>query len=138
MGGWMFNTRPRRTDARGGFTLLEVLIAFVIMTIVLTALFRGFASGLRGLDISEGYATAALQARSKLDELGILIPLEPGGAEGEFSDGARWNLSIEAFDPPGDSIATDLPVMAYRVELLVSWGEDRSLRLETLRLGEPL
>ena len=136
MVGWKWFTPTRSTDGKAGFTLLEVLIAFVIMTIVLAALYRGFAGGLRGLDTSEGYALAAMQAQSKLDEVGTAIPLEAGVTSGEFDDGMTWELTVDPFEIAGVTEADDLPVGGYRVVLEVTWEETRNLRFETLRLGE--
>jgi len=140
MGGLRWFTPKRSSDTAAGFTLVEVLIAFVIMTIVLGALFRAFSGGLRGLDTSEGYAIAAMQAQSKLDEIGSDIPLEPGITTGTFDNGDEWELDISPFDLPGQGAGAGeeevSPLRAYKVMLQVSWDKTRSLSFETLRLGE--
>ncbi|HMB77554.1 MAG TPA: prepilin-type N-terminal cleavage/methylation domain-containing protein [Kiloniellaceae bacterium] len=127
----------RSSDDAAGFTLIEVLIAFVIMTVMLGALFKAFSGGLRGLDASEGYAIAAMEAQSKLAEVGRSFPLEPGATSGEFESGAHWSLDISPFDLPNLSSNDEPPLLAYKVELQVTWDETRGLTFETLRLGEP-
>lgn len=136
MGALKWFAPTRSSDGAAGFTLIEVLIAFVIMTIMLGALFRAFSGGLHGLDTSEGYAIAAMEAQSKLAEVGTAIPLEPGVTSGEFDNGALWELDIAPFDFPGQTADEELDVLAFRVALQVTWDESRSLTFETLRLGE--
>ena len=68
--------------SRGGFTLLEVLIAFAILAVAMTALMQAFSQGLRGLEVAEDYATAIMLARSKMAEVGpaedvVSDPLHP-------------------------------------------------------------
>jgi prepilin-type N-terminal cleavage/methylation domain-containing protein len=50
-----------------GFSLLEVLVAFVILSLVATALFRLFSGALNNASASEDYSRAVLVAESALD-----------------------------------------------------------------------
>lgn len=129
--------RHRPRGAAAGFTLIEVLIAFVILALALGALLPGFSAGLRGLDAADDYATAALLAESRLAAVGREAPLEEGTTSGAFDDRFRWRLDVTALpeaDPEGV-----LPVLPYAVALTVSWGEGdgRAIVIETLRLGPP-
>ena len=129
--------RPPGSAAAGGFTLIEVLIAFVILALALGALLPGFSAGLRGLDAADDYATAAMFAESRLAAVGREAPLEEGTTSGEFDERFSWRLDVTALpeaDPDGV-----LPVLPYGVVLTVSWGEGdgRSIVVETLRLGPP-
>jgi len=126
----------RPGEGRAGFTLIEVLIAFVIMTIMLGAIFKAFSGGLNGLDASEGYAIAAMQAQSKLAEIGIASPLETGVTNGIFENETQWDLDISPFDMPGQSPDEEQKTLAFKVVLKGSWDKNRSLTFETLRLGE--
>lgn len=128
----------RRFHFRGGFTLIEILIAFTILAVSLTVLLQAFSFGLRGLGVAEASATAVMHAQSKLDELGTSIPLEEGQQEGEFSDGFRWTTVVRphrpdaGFDP---SLVPTLPAIPYEVDVTVSWDQGKSITLKTLRLG---
>ena len=115
---WLRSLSSRRRAA--GFTLLEVLVAFTILAVALVALLRAFSSGLRGLDAAAA-ATAALQhARSKIEEVGTLIPLEAGVQEGTFEDGTQWRVVIEPHEL-GDAAAVEsLQVVPYEVEVTVT------------------
>jgi len=123
--------RPRRA---AGFTLLEVLIAFVILALALAALLPGFSGGVRSLGVADDYATAALLAESRLEEFGRAEPVREGTSSGTFDNGYRWRLDVARVDP----LEGDLPAAAYHLVLRVFWetGDDeRSITLETLRLG---
>jgi general secretion pathway protein I len=131
-------TERFRTGA-AGFTLVEVLIAFVILALALAALLPSFASGLRGLEATDEHVAAALFAESKLAAVGREAPLEQGTTSGELPSGLRWRLDVRALDELDPE--QTLPVRAYQVVLSVSWvarGSERLVTFETLRLGPPL
>ncbi len=126
-----------RSSSQRGFTLLEALVAFAIMAIAFTALLQAFGTGLGGLDRAERHALAALQARSKLAEVGVLIPLEAGRSEGELPEGGRWSVEIEAQEALGRVGPARRKILPYRI--VVEIRDERGggpVRLETLRLGE--
>ena len=54
-----------------GFSLLEVLVAFVILAAVATALFRLFSGALANASAADEYSRAMLVAESALAGLGI-------------------------------------------------------------------
>ena len=75
--------RPSRTHLRArGFSLLEVLVAFVILSLVATALFRLFGGALNNASAADDYSRAALLAESVLAETAA-GPLREGGAAGQ-------------------------------------------------------
>lgn len=129
------STRCQREDRSKGFTLLEVIIAFTILAIAMSALLQVFGTGLKGLRTAEGYTLAVMHARSKMSELGTLIPLQDGEQSGEFDDGFRWSVSILPHAPPAGSDWSVLKVQAYDVEVTVSWDESRTITVRTLRLA---
>lgn len=126
-------SRPGKSD---GFTLIEVLVAFTIMAMALGALLQTFATGLRSLNTAESYSTAALQARSKLAEIGPIVPLEVGEYSGELADGFSWRARIEPYAPAVPEGVPGGPRLAgYEVEVTVSWSAGPEVRLTTLRLA---
>ena len=81
-----------RTDR--GFTLLEVLIAFVIAALAMGALFSGTVSGLDATAVAARYDEAISLAKSHLAPIGrgsAIAPQETSGADGE---GFTWHLRI--------------------------------------------
>lgn len=146
--------RPAMKRQRG-FSLLEVMLAFVLLAVALGILIAILGGGLNQVRNASDATEATLHAQSVLDELGVLAPIEPGRRQGESDDGRyRWTMEItEVEDPaPAEPIdpATELqetvglqPVGApvlYRVQLDIGWGEEgyaRTLRFATLRARLP-
>lgn len=126
-----------RRSRQCGFSLLEVLVAFMILTLSLGVLFRIFSSGLQNLTISEGYSQAVLLAESRLSEVGLSEPLEQGESQGEWGEGFVWRQSVVPYLPWEDEMELTKPIAAYWVTVVVSWGEQgkqRQLSLRSLRL----
>jgi general secretion pathway protein I len=139
---------PRRSR---GFTLLEVMVAFVILAVALGLLLGMLSRGLKQVTQAGNETEAALHAQSLLDAFGTLEAIEPGARDGEF-DGGRyhWRLQVdEAPDPappppppegePQPNPGLGAPVL-YRIVLEVEWGARtpaQRLRYSTLRLRTP-
>jgi general secretion pathway protein I len=128
----------RQLDRRqSGYTLIEVLVAFMILALALTVLLRIFSGGLRNVSVSSDYATATLIAESRLAATGIDIPLTPGETAGTEGERFQWTVSVQDYQPwPGYRSAAR-GVDAYRVTVTVEWpnGDNtRSVGLSTVRL----
>ncbi|MEM7224698.1 MAG: prepilin-type N-terminal cleavage/methylation domain-containing protein [Pseudomonadota bacterium] len=120
-----------------GFTLLEVLIAFAILAVSLGAIFQAFSSGLTQISRAERAATAALQARSLMAEVGTVIPLAAGETSGSFDDEIQWRIDIAPYEEGGEVGIQDFGVTLYEVKVVVSDDKRDIVSLKTLRLGEP-
>jgi general secretion pathway protein I len=140
----MNRVRPS-SAASGGFSLLEVLAAFVVLALVGTALFRIFSGALGNASLSDEYSRATLYAESRLASPGVETPLREGVQQGTSDDGKyAWTARIEPYRPPGSTpdldAAVDLmPVRLWHIAVKVSWpgvaGSDRSIALATVRLA---
>jgi general secretion pathway protein I len=142
---------PYSTDAGAlrrarGFSLLEVLVAFVILALAVGAIMRIFSQGMSRVSESDYYARAVMLAESKLAQLGADIPLEDGEVSGESEGALHWRVRLAAYDPDsvkaakeGGAIQAVTPVRLLPVEVEVSWAESqaapRSIRLTALKLA---
>ena len=126
------SNRTGRNRSRGGFTLLEVLVAFVILSVSLVALMRGFSSGLNAIGAAGDYQIATMLARSKIDEIGPVIELTEGHHAGTFENGYAWQAEITAYDL---GQAEPFPVQGYQIAVTVQWQGGRTISLTSLRLA---
>jgi general secretion pathway protein I len=128
-----------------GFSLLEVLVAFVILALVGTALFRLFSGALGNATLSDEYSRATLYAESRLVGLGVETPLREGVQQGTSEDGYyAWTAKVERYTPPGttpdiDSTVGAMGVSLWRLATTVRWpgapGSERSISLATLKVA---
>ncbi|MBE7210282.1 MAG: type II secretion system protein [Gluconacetobacter diazotrophicus] len=109
---------PRRDRQQGGFTLLEVVVAFVIAALALGVLFQGALGALRIGHVADRTEQALSRARSHLATVGHGIALRPTTQEGDDGSGFRWLLAIRPVGtvPVGGGAAGRLVLYAVRVE----------------------
>jgi general secretion pathway protein I len=127
-----------------GFTLIEVLVAFVIAALAMGALYAGTVGGLNATSVAGKYDEAVSLARSHLAAIGRGEPIalqERSGAEGE---GFTWHLRIRRHDSrvltlSDQDRANDVkPATAILYDVIVteSWkagGRERQVTLATRR-----
>jgi general secretion pathway protein I len=78
-----------------GFTLLETLVAMMILAVALVIIFQLFSEALNTGHISESHTRAVWHAREKMEELLLYETLSEEIREGDFEDGYRWRFRIE-------------------------------------------
>ena len=82
-----------------GFTLIEMIAAFVIFAIAIGALMQILTMSMNNARRSADETRAALWAQSLLDTVGIGERIEAGSTHGEFDRKYRWELEIDKIDP---------------------------------------
>jgi general secretion pathway protein I len=132
-------------QAAAGFSLLEVLVAFIILALVGTALFELFGGALNNASAADEYSRAALVAESRLTAGAVETPLREGSDQGISEDGKyAWATRIEPYVAPGTTADEDrlgqlASVRLWRISVTVSWpgtlGNQRSISLATVRLA---
>lgn len=131
-----------RPPARSrGFTLLELLLAFVVFALSFATVLEILSGSMRNTVRARQYTEAALTAQSVMDQLGLEIPLEEGFvANGESGD-YQWALQIYAYPGGGDGFnAVELSELTgielLQIDLQVLWGEpprEQSSEFSTVR-----
>jgi prepilin-type N-terminal cleavage/methylation domain-containing protein len=111
------------------FTLVEVLISVLILSIALLAIFRGNVFNLRSAREARELLTATMAADSILKETFRRGYPESGIFEGVFEEeyykGIKWVKKIEPLEIPG---VTDLK----KVSVTVEYGKGKQYTLETV------
>jgi len=125
----MIRRRPTSFSPRrnGGFTLLELLLAFVVFSLSFATVLEILSGSMRNTVRARHYSEAALTAQSLMDQVGLEIPLEPGSINGESGD-YQWVLDIYDYTDTGENLHTVELAGVTGIELLqidleVSWGE---------------
>ena len=125
----------------GGFTLLEVLLAFVVFALSFTTVLEILSGSMRNTVRAREYTEVALIAQSVMDQLGLLIPVEQGtivaGESGDYS----WEISIYSYqDNSENAYSVELGELTgielLQIDLLVTWGEpprEKSNSFSTVR-----
>ncbi|MBL8513060.1 MAG: prepilin-type N-terminal cleavage/methylation domain-containing protein [Betaproteobacteria bacterium] len=135
---------PKRL-ANAGFSLLEVLVAFTVFSLVTATVMQIFSSGVNGATVAQKYAKAAQYAESKLATAGVEEALKEGVKDGKFDDDFRWRIEVKRFDDPTPREQQSIDfeknhfVQLFEVVATVSFttddSQERSVVLSTLQLA---
>ncbi len=139
----MMASMPRSPPADdAGFTLLEVLVAFVIAALALGVLFEGAVGGLRSTRVSDRTEEALARARSHLATVGHGVALRPTTQEGDDGSAYHWSLRIAPQQSAAGSNGPQAPrLVLYAVQVTESWSDPgsgdgtRAVVLRSERLG---
>ena len=130
---------PRKASA--GFTLLEVLLAFVVFALSFAVVLEILSGSMRSTARAKEYTEVALIAQSLMDQVGLDIPLEAGFSLNGETGAYRWDLSIEPFRGVDDTansveLAELTGIELLEVQLSISWGtypRERSNQFSTIK-----
>lgn len=119
----------RERNASSGFTLLEILVAFVILATVATVVFQVFSANLKTLWMSDDYLTATLLADIRLKDI-----LEGGqvkeGTSSETKEGYVMDITIT--ETLKDR-TKDFSWKTFEVVMDVSWQKGTKKRCFSLK-----
>jgi len=127
--------------AQAGFTLVEVVVAFVMLTLVLSVGFEIFSKGMSRAGDLEERSQALDIARSQLAAAGMETVLQEGQAQGDSPDRKyHWTTTVSATQEGQPPNQPQGAYLLWRVESRVDWmtggGKPQSLVLSTLSLGQ--
>jgi len=119
-----------------GFSLLEVVVALMIMSGGFLAVLNLFSGSVRSVDFSGQYLKAVTLAKSKMNELEIQnFVIDDNSGSFKNEENYRWEIAVSAYD--SDLNNADSNIQLQKILLKVSWNDDghtRNLELATLRL----
>lgn len=127
--------RPR--SASHGFTLLETLVAFLVLALALSVLMPALSNMTRhGQDARERWLASEF-ALSQLELIGVTSTLQPQLSEGAWEETWRWRATVTPYQDP---LAGADTAGLFLVELEVrDWASDRILAtLTTLKRQNPV
>jgi len=122
-----------RRHGDAGFTLLEVLVAMVVLSVAIVTLIQLASQGLRLLRVSGEHQEAVMLADRLARAADVSRESLDTGHEGAYAWERRTRLVIVPADlsPAG----TDAPRL-LSLSVAVTWGGGRSVELSTLRLAQ--
>ena len=136
----------KRPSRNAGFSLLEVLAAFVILALVATALFRLFSGSLHNASAAEEWSRALMVAESQLELASSAQPLKESTERGQDSTGTiQWETRVVAYVPPDTSpdaeraaelLGTRLLRVTTDVKFPAAVNGERTLSLTTVKLAQ--
>lgn len=118
-----------------GFTLIEALVAFTILTICLGQLLKGVSGGVRNETRADFLLSASRQCASQIEALGIESELKSGETRGVYRDGLIWSLVVKpvrsvSSSPSGPIIST----FYAQLEIKKPNGFGDSLHFSTIKI----
>ena len=111
---------------QNGFTLMETLVAMMILSIALVVILQQFSAALNAGHISESHTRAVWHAKEKMDELLLYETLSEDIQEGDFGDGYRWRYRIEQVE--SDSRMNLEGVANFTITVSVSWQQGQNIK----------
>ncbi|MEZ6000424.1 prepilin-type N-terminal cleavage/methylation domain-containing protein [Hyphomonas sp.] len=120
------------TDSEAGYTLLETLVAFVILSMSVTAFFQAWSVSSNSARRAADQSSAVAVADSLLNRIGTSdLPLRPGIFEANEAELPYWRVEIEPYASAPDG-GTHL--FMVRMTVSDSRGSTPLLDIDTLRL----
>lgn len=126
---------------QSGFTILEVLVSFVIATLLLSVILSGFGSGMNNLLRTDRQAMAALIAQSRLAEIGVITPLQVGSYQGsdKYMPEFSWQIEVKPLEWGYRDRLANVGSTMFLVNVTVSWSTSSKvvqvIDLTTLRIS---
>jgi general secretion pathway protein I len=118
---------------RSGFSLLEVLVATLIMGIAVSGLMVALSQSVKNASRLSEYDRAAMLARTKMNELllDVTLPFD-GAVQGTFDRDHGWRAVLKPFDAPPNAGPGMKIVQQVALEI---WWQPESGARRTMELA---
>jgi general secretion pathway protein I len=123
-----------KRSSAAGFTLIEILVALVILSVALVTIMQLFSGGLKAAGIAGDYTQAIFLAREKIEELLLEKETPAETAEGVFNNDYKWQTESTPFSLYAND-NNKVPVEIYEIRVSVSRrdGTGKQVLLQTLK-----
>ncbi len=109
--------------ASRGMTLIEVLVAFVILGMVMAVIMRINATSLRNHEVAKDYQHALSLAESRMEAMSVETSSENLQQSGVEAGGIRWEYSRQPYHEWSEERLQGLQATPVEERILVEWGE---------------
>lgn len=126
-----------RVRCHSGFTLLEVLVAFSLLSLSLSVIMLGISKSLRTSEVTREFSRAIVLAESRLAVFSQADLSNMTETQGRFDSHYDWHVNIEPYESQGE-FKQGGNLIAYKLTVKVSWpgrSNQREVTLSTIRLG---
>jgi general secretion pathway protein I len=130
--------RSRKSLSAEGFTLIETLVATMILAVSLAVIMQLFSGGIKSKIKSDDYTKAVFHAREKMEEILLQEKLIGGETSGLFDDGYSWVAKVDYIEPDKNDLSKR-PVDLFQISVSVLWAEgpgDKGFRLRTITIAD--
>jgi type II secretory pathway pseudopilin PulG len=118
-----------RDEGQGGFSLLEVLAGFLLLSLALTALYRAMSVSFNGMRVSREREASVMHGVTMLEW--ARSSQENVELAGRYPSGAQWRVRSEPIGLPPRS-ARSVGQSSWLIFEVTSGGKTQ-LRLRTMR-----
>jgi prepilin-type N-terminal cleavage/methylation domain-containing protein len=124
------------SGSKGGFTLLEIVVAMTIVGLGVVTLLEVFSSGLRLGARSQDRTEVITQGRQVMDQFLARGTLTEGTEQGTIGENGRWKLQVQPVRSTEElNLGNDWELKEIALDIIVpESGRERSVELRTLRL----
>jgi general secretion pathway protein I len=106
---------------QNGFTLIETLVALMLLAISFVIIMQLFSGGLKSSRVTTDYIYGIFHAREKMEEILLSDNLTAGTVSGEFDDGYEWSATVFIPQLEEDDPTPRMPVVTADVSVDVWW-----------------
>lgn len=129
--------RPLKPRVSGGFSLIEMMVAMVVISLSLGVLYQAVTGATRNVDVAGEYLEATMLAESLLNE--FALPLETDLAQAGAFQSYSWSVMTLPAPLAQGNLAAEAegftPTPLRLVSVVVSWpggAADRQVQLSTV------
>ena len=121
-------TRPRNPKAAAGFTLLEVMLAVIILGSALAVIYRSIIVNVRMIDVSRerqevAYVFSLGDLAYPLRDVEDIEEDAPVDPDYSLKEGYVFERTVDEKEDPEEGVVDD---GLYVVRTIVTWGEGRN------------